>query len=157
MAEKLGKRIGALGQNVWRKAQDAYDIVRINNDAAARSRELADVYEQIGRAYCAAHKGDTDTAFPALCEKANTLMEEIAELNGAALRLKGRVVCPACGREDPLDAAFCPACGAELSSEQRTDDPMPEDEPAQRACRTCGATLDERNAFCPVCGAKQDD
>lgn len=48
MAEKLGKRIGALGQNVWRKAQDAYDIVRINNDAAARSRELADVYEQIG-------------------------------------------------------------------------------------------------------------
>ena len=156
MAEDLGKRIGAFGQYVWKKAQGAYDIVSINSDVAAKSRDLADVYTEIGRAYCAAHPGGTANEFPALCEKAAALEKEIAALNDTVLHIRGRVRCPACGEEAPGSAAFCPACGAKLAPRE------PDEEPAceaaeTRVCRACGAALEASDVFCPACGAKQAD
>ena len=49
-----------------------------------------------------------------------------------------KVICPACGRENPGDARFCAGCG----------------EPLERTCAQCGGTMVPDAAFCHLCGSR---
>ncbi len=155
MAEEFGKRIEAFGQNIWKKAQGAVNIVGMNNDISAKSRVLTDLYAEIGKAYCGKHRGDAETEFPELCEKAHALAAEIAGLQEEIQLQKGFRKCVACGALAPAQATFCPACGAAMPRPE----PEPESDPVadKSVCRQCGAHMVESDVFCAACGARREE
>ncbi len=156
MAEDLGKRIGAFGQNVWKKAQGAVSIVTLNSDIAAKTRELTDLYADIGKAYCIQHPEDAVTAFPELCNHAFALANEISQLQEQVLLEKGLLKCQACGAMVPAPAAFCPTCGAAMPKPEPQPEPEPaEPEPNPNACPNCGADMEPEDVYCASCGAKR--
>ena len=157
MAEEFGKRIEAFGQNIWKKAQGAVNIVGMNNDISVKSRVLTDLYAEIGKAYCSRHRVDAETEFPELCEKAHVLEEEIANLHEEIQLQKGLRKCASCASFAPEQAAFCPACGAAMPQPEPEPAPGPESEPVadKSTCGQCGAHMEE-DAFCAVCGAQRE-
>lgn len=152
MAEDLGKRIGAFGQNVWKKAQGAVNIVAMNNDIAAKTRALTELYAKIGEAYCCAHREMAAGTFPELSSQAFALAEEIAGLEELVQLEKGLLKCPACGAMAPASAAFCPACGAAMPEPAPK---TPDREPLPERCDACGAAMETEDVFCSACGRKR--
>lgn len=155
MSDDFGKRIESFGQNIWKKAQSAVDTVTINSDIAAKTRELTQLYADIGREYCVSHGLDAEREMPELFEKASALAKEIADMQETLNLKKGFRKCLACGALVPVQAAFCPSCGAAMP-------PMPEPEPEPEpekpdddVCPACGRELDDDDKFCPACGAKR--
>lgn len=164
MADEFGKKVEAFGQNIWQKAQKTIDIVGINNDIGIKERRLAQLYADIGEAYCKAHLSDAQAEFPDLCGEAFALTKEIASLQASILRIKGFRECPACHRTVDGDAAYCPRCGVAMPAPEPPEEPDEPDEPDEPApeepddphCGQCGAELDGDAHFCHNCGAKHE-
>lgn len=154
----FGKKIEDFGQNVWKKAQSAVDIVSLNNDIGTKSRELEAIYTEIGRSYCTEQAEAAKAAYPERFDEAARLFSEIDALEEKVRRRKGVKKCPRCGEQVVLSAAFCPKCGSEVP----TPEPEPEPEAECKAepvvetdatfCASCGASLSEGDVFCPRCG-----
>ncbi len=148
----FGKKIEDFGQNIWKKAQSAVDIVSLNNDLSTKSRELSQVYAELGAACCKQQSAETEKNFPQLYEEARQLAAEIDALQEKVQRKKGVKKCPGCGELVSLGAAYCAKCGARVPDPA----PEPEAEPDTGVYSGCGAPLDEDDAFCSQCGAKKN-
>ena len=158
MADDLGKRIESFGQNIWKKAQGAVNTVTVNADISAKSRELTQLYADIGREYCVAHGADAEREMPELFKKATDLAGEIADMQEMLNLRKGFRKCPSCSALVPVQAAFCPTCGAAMPPLPEPEPaPEPEEEKDDDACPACGAEMDDDDKFCPACGAKREE
>lgn len=148
----FGKKIEDFGQNIWKKAQSAVDVVSINNDISTKSRELSQIYAELGAAYCKQCGEDAQKTFPQLYGEAQQLAAEIDALQEKLQRKKGVKKCPGCGALAPLGTAYCSQCGT------RVPEPEPEPAPAPdaAACKACGAPMDDGDSFCARCGAKKE-
>lgn len=151
--EEIGRRLGAFGKKIKGRAQDAYDIVRLNTEISAKTHELTELHTELGKAYCEKHLGDESPEFPALIEKARELTNAVQALNATLVATKGLQTCPSCGAAVEAGDTFCSVCGAKLAV------PTPEPQPAAggAVCRACGAALLEGDLYCPECGARQRD
>ena len=154
MADKdFGKKIGDFGQNIWKKAQGAVDGVSLKNDIATIKRELAQIYTEVGTAFCKQTPDKAEKAFPQLFSEAAALEAELVRLQDKLQRIKGIRKCPGCGETVPQGAAFCAKCGTRVPEPEPEPEPEPDEAPI---CRVCGATLEQGSAFCSCCGEKQD-
>lgn len=152
MADKdFGKKIGDFGQNIWKKTQGAVDSISIKNDIGTAKRELAQVYAELGSAFCKQTPDKAEKAFPQLYGEAMALEAEIVRLQEKLQRAKGIRKCPDCGETVPQGAAYCAKCGARVP--ELEPEPEPEEDPV---CRACGEPLEEDAAFCSKCGEKRD-
>lgn len=138
-------------QSVTSKTKDGVEIGRIASESRGIAGELAELYEQIGRAYVDSEGRDLERIAP-LCAKALELRERLEALERQKLAIRNQNRCPACGAVAAKEARFCSNCG------RRMPEPAPEPEPAAEAqeicyCPSCGAMKKkEDEIFCPVCG-----
>lgn len=100
-------------------------------------------YLQIGKLYYLKNEADEDE-MRRLCQEADVINEHIGQYEQEILVLKGVVICPSCGHENPDSAAFCLKCGTKLI--KTVDD--------GKHCANCGAELMEGQLYCTRCGTK---
>lgn len=128
-------------------------VGKVANDAAAKSRELAEVarysvaisderaairllYREIGEKYYRDLRTTNLDELKPICEKIDVCAGKISELEAKVRRIKGIRVCPACGETSERKARFCAACGKPLPVEESTETPgeaRPEEQPADNA------------------------
>lgn len=65
----------------------------------------------------------------------------VGETSEALSKKSSGPVCPTCGKEVPIGAAFCPFCGQKM-------------QPAEKFCTKCGQKIPADAKFCPHCGQK---
>ena len=53
-------------------------------------------------------------AFALVAEEISALKKELQELNDQKVEVKGKKVCPECGKNVDAKSAFCSKCGAQL-------------------------------------------
>jgi len=127
MADDFGKKIERFGQDVWKKTTETVGVIGKNAEIASKTRELDDLYTDIGRQYFERHTDSVTKEFPALAERAQALSKEIADLEDQILQQKGYRKCVSCGESVSQTAAFCAACGAaqpqpESAASEKRDD-----------------------------------
>ena len=154
MSEDFSKRITDFGKSIWGKAQDTVDIVALNNEIAAKNRELGQLYGEIGRLFCINHQQMAMDEYPDQTNRALAMAKEMKELEEKVLMKKGNRKCPACGAMAPAAAAFCPACGAAMPI---SEEPPKEEQDLNRYCKQCGAKLEQDDVYCASCGARQTE
>ena len=112
-------------------------VGKVANDAAAKSRELAEVarhsvaisderanirllYRDIGELYYREHRSDSPDDLKPFCDKIELAMARIQDLEAKVRHIKGIRTCAACGEICDRKAKFCPACGQPLPTEDTT-------------------------------------
>ncbi|MEG1524103.1 MAG: zinc ribbon domain-containing protein [Clostridia bacterium] len=150
MADDFSKRIETFGQNVWKKAQGAVDIVGLNTDIGIKTKELTQLYTDIGREYCIVHSEQAKAEIPELYEKAYLLAKKISDLEEEIQRCKGLRKCTSCGSMTSIQSTFCPNCGIAMPAVD------PRNEPYSNSCGNCGARMESEDQFCASCGAKRE-
>ena len=154
MSEDFGKKIERFGQDVWKKTTDAVGAIGKSAEIAAKTRDLTDLYANIGKQYFEKFPDTARNEFPDQTARVTALAQEIADLEAQVLEQRGSRKCASCGGSIPLESTFCPNCGA--------PQPKPDPHTAESAgeaqdwiCSTCGAAMEATNIFCGVCGNKR--
>lgn len=131
-------------------------VGKVANDAAAKSRELAEVarysvaisderaairllYREIGEKYYRDLRATNLEDLKPICEKIDVSAGKITELETRIRRIKGIRVCPACGETSERKARFCAACGQPLPVEETAEtsgDARPEGQTADTSAET---------------------
>ena len=118
---------------VGKKAIQVKDISRLRLSIIELNKEIGRNFEALGRlVYDAGKSGnsyDVDDSVAAIDE----LYEELSILSDEMNRLRGRVVCPCCGKENTLDATFCSKCGNRLPEQEKAEEKPEEEEPVQES------------------------
>ena len=154
MADDFGKKIERFGQDVWKKTTGTVGAISKSAEIAAKTRELKDLYTEIGKQYFESHPDSARTLFPDLAGRANALKQEIADLETQVLEQKGCRKCASCGESITLEAMFCPSCGAPQSKPELGVS-VSADETQGWICPACGTAMESTNFFCAVCGNKR--
>jgi ribosomal protein L40E len=150
--EQLGKRITDAGQGVAHQAKSFADVTRINSELAGKERQIAQLYQTIGKLYYERHRDDPAPEFQEEVTAIKTLFSEIAQRKEEIKQIKGIEKCPNCGADVPFQAAFCNACGAKMPPAEPVA-PSAKAENGQ-VCPACGAPMGNNNQFCTHCGTK---
>lgn len=108
--------------------------------------QMQEAYAEIGKLYVSVHGNDPEEAFSQWVGQIEQAKSRIAELQQKIQSLKEVRVCPSCGKEVPVEAAFCIFCGTPMPKK-----PVPSQEDAVK-CPHCGAVVRKGAKFCSSCG-----
>lgn len=148
--DELGKKITQTGQDTMKKAKDLADVTRLNSQLSDLGKELQESYRKIGEKYFELHRDDAEEALSPLCAEAAETLQSISDTRIEIQKIKNIKVCPQCGCENPVSAAFCSQCSSKLPD-------LPKDENAPRFCPFCGGQVAKDAAFCTKCGNKLEN
>lgn len=119
------------------------EINRLNSVIANEERNISNYYYEIGKQYVTRHPQDYDAEYAQLIAAIREIETRIDGYRRQILALKGVQLCPQCGAEVPINAAYCNHCGYK----------MPEYIPAGMIkCTNCGQLVREGTRFCTRCG-----
>lgn len=143
--DQLGQRLTQTSQGAVKRTKDMAETVRLNNAITDEGKKIEAAYRELGRLYYERFADACDPALQAPVAEIRRAEASIREMKETVNRLKGVLVCPACGNEMPAGSAFCNSCGAKLPEPPK---------PAGGFCPACGTPADEGTVFCTNCGTR---
>lgn len=148
--ERLGRRIGSLGQGLVRRTKNASEEKRLNRLISQNREEMNELFWKLGQSYYMKHRQEEACCEQGFVDRLNELLEQNVQCREEIWRLHQVTVCQSCGAQLKEDALFCNCCGAGLDGEEE----QPETE--WKICPDCGEKLPAENVFCNFCGKKQE-
>lgn len=144
--DEIGKKITSAGQSTVQFTKDMTDVARLNSQIAEEETKQNTAYYQIGKLYFSKHQTDYEDDFTAMMNSIVESEKKIKDCRHQISVIKGIVVCPRCGAENPVGSAFCTSCGEAIPKEAS---PISEN---MRKCESCGAVVPKDSRFCTSCG-----
>ena len=111
---KVGSTISSKSKDVTKKAKEIAEIAKLTGQIAEKEESIKSAYIELGKYVYESQKEDAPEEVAEKFAVIDTTVEEIEHLKREISRLKGRQVCPDCGKEVSYSAAFCSYCGAKL-------------------------------------------
>lgn len=102
------------GKDISKKAKDAAETMRLQNEIKANEAKIQEHYLEIGRCYYETIKDNPTEEYAFLVESISKLRERIADDEQSMKNLKGTRICPECGAQVDEESAFCTSCGTKL-------------------------------------------
>ena len=128
--EKIGKKLTRAGQGFGEKVKETAGVVQLRQKKLSAENELEDLFAEIGKAYYESHKEEDGGELAELFSKVAAVTARINLLQDELTQLRGTKICPQCGAELALDAAFCSKCGAEAAMPAPAEEAPAEEEEA---------------------------
>lgn len=110
----LSQKINDVGQTTIKKTKNLADTAKLNLNISEEERRITAAYEEIGKWYVNKHRDDADAEIETWLETICAAEKKIHECRETIHKMKGMVLCPACGASVDADAAFCSACGQKM-------------------------------------------
>ncbi|MBQ0028290.1 MAG: zinc ribbon domain-containing protein [Lachnospiraceae bacterium] len=157
--DDISRTITDASQGALQKGKDFADTAKYNSLIADEERQLANLYQQIGRMYFEENMDSATGNYVNLVEGVKAANGRIADYRQRIQVLKGNPRCTNCGSELPSGSAFCAVCGNRVMPMPM---PMPmhmQPEPMAPmpiSCPECGAMIPPGNRFCTSCGQSID-
>ncbi|MBE5778831.1 MAG: zinc ribbon domain-containing protein [Clostridiales bacterium] len=129
--ENIGRSVNSARSRISLSARTKREVGKLNQQIAAKEKDLNAVYGAIGRSYYANHSQDAAAEEQ---DKFQQLQNTTAQLNTKIEErewVKQVAKCPACGAVMHLDAEECVVCGAAMYANVSP-------EPQQVSCPFCG-------------------
>lgn len=125
----LGRRISETAQKTADKTSTFVEVQKLNVQSVTEQREIEKACQSIGELICQEVKEGFEVS-----PEVKVLVDAVAEheatiedIKVTVARLKGKKLCPSCGKPVELDDLFCSKCGAPVP----TETPAEEEEPAE--------------------------
>lgn len=144
--DNVGKSISNVGQSTVKMTKDFAEVSKMNAEIAEQEKKENAAYYQMGKLYFSKHQHDAEDEFVAQINMVIDAENKIKECRHQISVVKGVVVCPGCGAENPIGSSFCVSCGKAIPK-----DASPLDE-TKMLCPNCGATISKGVRFCTSCG-----
>lgn len=148
--DEIGKKITSAGQSTVQMTKDFTDVARLNSQISEEEKNQNTAYYQIGKLYFSKHQSDCEDEFVSMINSVRESEKKIKDYRHQISVIKGIVVCPKCGAENPIGSTFCSSCGDEIPKEAS---PVADD---MRICQSCGAVVPNDSRFCTTCGKPMD-
>lgn len=111
---KVGSTISSKGKDVTKKAKEIAEISKLTGQIAVKEESIKGTYIELGKYVYETQKEDAPEEVAEKFAVIDAAVEEIESLKREVRKLKGRQMCPDCGKEVSYTAAFCSYCGAKL-------------------------------------------
>lgn len=111
---KVGSTISSKSKDVTKKAKEIAEIAKLTGQIAEKEESIKSAYIELGKYVYESQKEDAPEEVAEKFAVIDTTVEEIEHLKREICKLKGKQVCPDCGKEVSYSAAFCSYCGAKL-------------------------------------------
>ena len=123
--EELSDTITRTTKDLGKKAGQIYETQKLRSRIASEEQMVQKLKADIGNVIFEKYKegAEIEESLRGFCEEIQQHMDIIAGYKDCAAELKGRKLCPACGKAVDRSVSFCPFCGAVC--------PTPEPEAAQ--------------------------
>ena len=123
--DELGDTITRTTKDLGKKAGQIYETQKLRSKIASEEQMVQKLKADIGNVIFEKYKegAEIEESLRGFCEEIQQHMDIIAGYKDCAAELKGRKLCPACGKAVDRSVSFCPFCGAVC--------PTPEPEAAQ--------------------------
>ncbi len=120
--ESLGKKLAQLGQDTVNSVQKTAENVQMNNRIADEKKALDKLFAQIGESIFEKAGDVVPEGLEDLFEAVKNTKSAIADLEEQKKKVRGKRVCPSCGKEAGKGEKFCSACGTALPAEDEAQD-----------------------------------
>lgn len=123
--EELSDTITRTTKDLGKKAGQIYETQKLRSRISSEEQMVQKLKADIGNVIFEKYKegAEIEESLRGFCEEIQQHMDIIAGYKDCAAELKGRKLCPACGKAVDRSVSFCPFCGAVC--------PTPEPEAAQ--------------------------
>ena len=123
--DELSDTITRTTKDLGKKAGQIYETQKLRSRIASEEQMVQKLKADIGNVIFEKYKegAEIEESLRGFCEEIQQHMDIIAGYKDCAAELKGRKLCPACGKAVDRSVSFCPFCGAVC--------PTPEPEAAQ--------------------------
>lgn len=111
----MGSRVANAACVIRQKTNSTVQMGKLKSRRQMLTEQAEDLYNRIGRAYCAGKEDNCQEDADRLFEKLTRLRGTIDNVDDVLERIRGRCRCPSCGLIQPLEAKFCSMCGTRLS------------------------------------------
>ena len=123
--DELSDTITRTTKDLGKKAGQIYETQKLRSRISSEEQMIQKLKADIGNVIFEKYKegAEIEESLRGFCEEIQQHMDIIAGYKDCAAELKGRKLCPACGKAVDRSVSFCPFCGAVC--------PTPEPEAAQ--------------------------
>lgn len=111
---KVSGSLANAGKDIGKKAKDAAEALRIQNEIKANEAKVEEHYIEIGKRYYESIADEPTEEYAYLVSSVKKLLERIADDQESLKALKGMGVCPECGAQIDGETAFCTSCGTKI-------------------------------------------
>lgn len=138
-----------------RKAQQTFELARLNSQKSSREKDMAKLYAELGEAMFEAYlTGETavsEEKVASCCEQLLELKREIEAIEEKMKSVKLEKSC-SCGKVVPSTVKFCPDCGTRFTEQE----PKPRAEMSygeiRVICQSCSTENELTALYCIDCG-----
>lgn len=126
----LGETLTRTARELGERAEQIYETQRIRNKISAEERIVDKLMADMGNLLYRRYKsGETvDGELSTFCEEIDQHFLKIKEYKSEAADLRGKKICPSCGKAVDKEVSFCPYCGAACPVPERTESEEEESE-----------------------------
>ncbi len=145
--EQIGEKITGVTQNVTKQTKSMAESSRLYGMISEQESKRDLMMLELGRQFYEKCRFAPEPEYEELVLEIDKVIKSISELSMQRSRLKGTVICSACGAEMKSGARFCSVCGNKSITQDGVGTP-------ERAfCKYCGVKLQQGDRYCPECGA----
>lgn len=139
-------------QDVAKKAKNATESVKLNNQIKANERMIKKLMYQVGL-LCFENHGKESSEYDELFQEINRLKNENRQIQDEILDMTAEKICPQCGFGNDVDVNFCVRCGTSLRNAGLTTQASSITMDG-KICTNCGGVNEKEAMFCVECGTK---
>ncbi len=105
------------------RAEQTIETQKIRNKIAGEEKIIEKIKVDMGNIIYKRHEDGAgiDSELSALCQEIDQHLMKIREYKDNAASMKGKKVCPSCGKEVNLNVSFCPYCGTSCPTPEPAD------------------------------------
>lgn len=148
--DNIGRTISDAGQSTIKKTKEFADVTKLNSDIAGLERDENTAFYQMGKLYFSKHQTDPEDEFVPHINSIIDIEARIKDMRHQISVIKGIVICPKCGAENPVGSSFCVGCGSEIPREAS---PVGDN---MTVCPSCHSVIQKGLRFCTSCGKPLD-
>lgn len=143
--DEFSRKASKVAAKTVHKTQEMAETARLNVQISELHKKVMELYTKLGKEYFSLHAYDYEETLAEIVNNILDTLNEIDELKTSVQNIQKQRICPNCGTQISLGAAFCSSCGYKISVAGENNEYV--------FCENCGEQIKKEMKYCTACGS----